>query len=507
MTRSLVLRVSIGFLITATVGAFYLELSRRSDLYWYDVRDDYQYMFTKEAARQLSIPVTSQGATIPTLEDDWDTAVLQVNVNATIAGSWFEPTIEIISGDKSWAQTFERGAKGRRYLVLDPEVVGSGSSLRFSGRHIRWEEGTAELFLFSTPEVKDATLLVLAPHPDDAEIAAFGLYSGKEAYVTTISAGNYVDGLYAHLATDPADQEHLRGRVRSWDSLVVPTWGGVELERTVNLGYYNGSLQGLHDQRERAPKQSDLPLQDPNRYRSGAVAQLLDGRRADATWRSLVQDLQAIVRAVDPGVIATPYPALDAAADHQYTTLALLEALEAVGDNDTVLLLYTNHHVLSEYYPFGPSGSAVTLPPWFDATTEFSGVYSHSLSKRDQMDKLFALEAMHDLRAAPRVLQGGPFARFLTLVSAAFDGLRRNPLGTYSYIRRAVRSNEAFFVVRAHDRHRLMAELPARQAGSGQPGAGCRYRALLLPHSFCAGPGISGFPAPNLTFICERPTT
>jgi LmbE family N-acetylglucosaminyl deacetylase len=372
--------------------------------------------------------------------------------------------------------------------VLDPDAVRSGSSLRFSGSHIRWEEGVTSLLLFSTPEVKDAKLLVLAPHPDDAEIAAFALYSGQQSYVATVSAGNYVDGLYEHLAADPADQKHLRGRVRTWDSLVVPIWGGVALERIVNLGYFNGSLQELHDERFRQPERTDVHPHDPNRYRSGAVDQLLDGRPAEASWRSLVQDLQTIVGSVDPGVIATPYPAFDAAPDHKFTTLALLDALEASGDKDALLLLYTNHHVLSEYYPFGPSGSAVTLPPWFDETTEFSGVYSHSLTEQDQMDKLFALEAMHDLRAAPRLLHGGPFPRFVTLVSAAIDGLRRNPLGTYSYIRRAVRSNEIFFVVRPQDRHRLKADLWSCPASVDD--AGCTSLRATERWPSAPGPGF-----------------
>jgi LmbE family N-acetylglucosaminyl deacetylase len=298
-------------------------------------------------------------------------------------------------------------------------------------------------------------MLVIATHPDDAEIAAFGLYSGRRSFVATVSAGNSIDGLYSDLAPDRDEQIRIRGLARAWDSLVVPTWGDVPPKRIVNLGYWNGSLQDLHQRRDQRAASDSVLIQDPNLYRSGAIAELVGNRRAEATWRSLVSDLAAIIAAVTPTVIVAPHPALDAAKDHQYTTLALLEALDAVGDDSAVLLLYTNHHVHSEYFPFGPAGSAVDLPPWLDRSVDYFGIYAYWLTEGEQMRKLFALEAMHDLRAAPRLPTGGPTGRFLGRINAALHDLIRNPLDTYSYIRRAVRSNEIFFVVAPGDRLRV----------------------------------------------------
>lgn len=456
-TRSIIFRAAIFLGLAALVVVFLVEANRRHGLYWYDVHQDYRYSFNQDNARKVTVKVTSAGVKIPKLEGAWDTVLLPINIEATVTGSWFEPTIAVHARQEERTHSFERGARGLRYLVLNPEEVRSGGMLRLSASHIRWEEQNSELLLFSTPEIRDTDVLILAPHPDDAEIAAFGLYSGHQSFVATVSAGNYVDGLYAHLAPDHDDQDSLRGRVRAWDSLVVPTWGGVEPERIVNLGYWNGSLQALHDHRDRETGSPTMPFQDPNRYRGGAIAELVDNRRAEATWNSLVQDLQAIITNVRPGVIVAPHPAFDAATDHQYTTIALLEALAAAGDNSTVLLLYTNHNVGSEYYPFGPAESAVNLPAWFNDSSPYSGIYSYWLSEQDQMNKLFALEAMHDLRAAPRLLHGGPALRFATRINAAVDGLIRDPLGTYNYIRRAVRSNEIFFVVRPEDRSRVEA--------------------------------------------------
>lgn len=148
--------------------------------------------------------------------------------------------------------------------------------------------------------------------------------------------------------------------------------------------------------------------------------------------------------------------------NHRYTTVALLEALDELNDRRATLLVCTNHHVLSEYFPYGASDTAVLLPPWLDSAPAFGAVFSHRLNDRGRMDKLFAPQAMHDLRSPPQVVNGGPTERFLTLVSAAFRSLLRNPLGTYSYMRGAVRNNEIFFVVRPEDRNRLLpGPLPA----------------------------------------------
>jgi LmbE family N-acetylglucosaminyl deacetylase len=192
---------------------------------------------------------------------------------------------------------------------------------------------------------------------------------------------------------------------------------------------------------------------DPNVYRSGAVQELLGGRSAHATWHSLVEDLRVLLRTIRPAVIVAPHPLLDAAPDHQLTSIALLEAMENGSADDGLLLLYTNHHVLAEYYPFGPANTEMTLPPWFDAAAEFGGVFSYALGPIDRQRKLFALESMHDLRAAPRAVTAeDPAGRFLQMASNALREIRRNPLGTYSYYRRAVRTNELFFVYRFSDR-------------------------------------------------------
>jgi LmbE family N-acetylglucosaminyl deacetylase len=442
--------------IVIVVAAVFLEYQRRGGLYWYDVHDNYTYSFQQGSARKVPLQITSTGFILPDIDANWDTAVLPVQVEATLLGRWFEPYIELRSGDSRSVQYFDRGANGRRFLVLGPQLLKSGQSVSMSGVHVSWPGQGRELLLFDNPQASSARILVIAPHPDDAEIAAFGIYSETDAYVATVTAGDYVDDLYEHLEADMSERRLLRGRVRAWDSLVVPTWGGVPSERVVNLGYWNGSLSGLFEARDAAEPVADSDSPDPNIYRAGAINEMLGGRSARPTWQSLVGDLRVLIETVRPDTIIAPHPALDAAPDHQLTTVALLEALAASGETRALLLLYTNHHVLAEYFPFGPSGSATTLPPWFDDSLTFGGVFSYPVGPALRERKLFALDAMHDLRPAPRLVTGrDPVDRFFHAAANAVHNLRRNPVGTYSYYRRAIRENELFFVYRPEERDQI----------------------------------------------------
>ena len=193
------------------------------------------------------------------------------------------------------------------------------------------------------------------------------------------------------------------------------------------------------------------------------TSELLAGRTATSTWDSLVADLATLLDQIQPAVIATPHPSLDVAADHKFTTVALFEALERVGGSDRTLLLYNNHHVFGEYFPFGPADGLVTLPPWFDPELPCRGVYSHRLDEGSRTAKLFALDAMHDLRPAPRVssVKASRAAR-VGAVRRALRELWRYPADYYSYFRRATRPNELFFVYSTADRDALTADFRDR---------------------------------------------
>ena len=446
--------VPLGILVVFCTGVVALEFVRRHALYWYEVDQDYHYAFPVE--REHVAQIGEVGFRLPPANGAWQSGVVALEVAALPTGYWFEPCVEV--GPRSEPQCFERGARGRRFLVLNPGLVDRDGFIALRGRHLRWNAATEPLWLFDLPSHVDGKLLVLAPHPDDAEIAAFGLYSTMTSYVVTMTAGNYVDGLYRRLATSHSDQDALRGDVRTWDSLTVPAWGGVSWERTVNLGYPTYSLARYHAaEGDREPQPgSDETI---GRYRQGAIAQLLRSRVASSDWESVVQDLAAAIETIQPFMIAAPHPMLDGHTDHQYTTIALLEALARVHDPPATLLLYTNHHPQSESYPYGPSDALIAVPPWFDRPFPVPGVLSFPLAPDTQLRKLFALEAMHDLRAPPLRLNGGPATVLANRVQQAWELIRSDPFGDYSHFRRSVRPNELFFTYSPSDRAALRAYL------------------------------------------------
>jgi LmbE family N-acetylglucosaminyl deacetylase len=234
-------------------------------------------------------------------------------------------------------------------------------------------------------------------------------------------------------------------------------WGGVPPSRSLNLGYFTETLKSMHSTPRTLVGNRITGADDVNVFRRWNVTSLLDSRAAVSTWESLVEDLALLIQELRPEIIVSPHPALDANLDHKFTTIAVLDALKKVGDTQSALYLYTNHHVYTEYFPFGPADALVTLPPWFDASLPFRGVYSQPLDDTRQTEKLFALEAMHDLRSAPRRFIGQPTMRFLDRLSVVAAELWREPFGTYSYYRRAVRPNELFFVYSAADHQSLRA--------------------------------------------------
>ena len=112
-----------------------------------------------------------------------------------LAGRLFEPAVEIRAGDFCDIQYFERGVQGARFLnisrLLDSKAA--GERVHLNGHRLTWEVERPRLHICREKVTADDRVLVVAPHPDDAEIAAFGLYADTRATVVTLTAGDASD--------------------------------------------------------------------------------------------------------------------------------------------------------------------------------------------------------------------------------------------------------------------------------------------------------------------------
>ena len=368
----------------------------------------------------------------------WDTALLGVQVNVDVAST--APYVEIAAGSAIDRQYFAAGDAGERWLnltFLKGAMVGTRISLRGDG--VTFTAPAAKLQLFESGIDLSKSILVLAPHPDDAEIAAFGLYANRNASVVTVTAGNAGAPTYEAVFDDPGDLYLFKGRIRVIDSITIPWQGRIPPERAFNMGYFDARLAEMYDKRDAVIPEMYRPNTDINVYRRENIGKLLPLRSRESKWSNLVDDTLAVLKKVKPAVIVAPHPQLDTHRDHQFTTVALSEAL-ARWNRPVTLLLYTNHADRNRY-PYGPAGTLLSLPPPPPGEVVLDRIYSHPVTPALQRLKLFALESMHDLRFTP--------TRQYQLAredARAIAPEKEGPPPDITYLRRGPRSNELFFV-------------------------------------------------------------
>jgi LmbE family N-acetylglucosaminyl deacetylase len=369
----------------------------------------------------------------------WDTALLRVRVAVDAAA--VDPFVEIALGGALDRQYFAAGDAGERWLNLSflGSMVVPGARVSFHAQGVTFDEAAAELRLFGTNPELSKNILVLAPHPDDAEIAAFGLYANRKATVVTVTCGNAGAPTYEAVFDDLEELYLFKGRIRLIDSITVPLQGGIPPERAFNMGYFDARVAAMYEKRDEVVPEMYRKNSDINVYRQANIGSLLPKRTRESKWSNLVDDTLSVLKKVNPSVIVAPHPQLDTHRDHQFTTVALSEALERWNKRVT-LLLYTNHADRNRY-PYGPAGTLMSLPPPPPGNVAFDRVYSHQVPVSLQRIKLFALESMHDLRYTPtRQFQlARPEAR-----SIAPE--KTGPEPDITYLRRGPRSNELFYV-------------------------------------------------------------
>ncbi|WP_277373678.1 PIG-L family deacetylase [Pseudomonas sp. AA-38] len=403
-----------------------------ADHLFYSPRDDYRYDFSDDC---LSLPARiEQGVLQVEAElDGYETLILELRLKANWLGRWLDPHVRI--GEDR--QDFERGVDGRRYLNLSGQQA---NGLRIVPRFCRIH-GDLRLHAMHNPDFAAQRMLIIAPHADDAELAAFGQYSrSSETAIVTLTQGEIEAEHYQRLGLDKAAAARLKGRLRAWDSLAAPLWGGVSQQCCVQLGYYCLQLPAMAEQPQTAfgsRESGECDVRNVRRHNPLSLPADADGL---PTWDNLIADLAAVIEHYRPEVLVTPHPQLDPHHDHVASTRALLEACERSGWQPQTLLLYANHLHDNDRWPMGPAGCGIALPP---ALTPLPAdrLWSPTLDAERQLDKAMALGLQHDLQG-PLPLK----KRLRRLIQFALAGRRWPATGEDEFFRKAVRRHELFWV-------------------------------------------------------------
>lgn len=407
-----------------------------ADHLFYAPGDDYQYAF---AAGTPVVPARIEAGRLilDGVVGDADSLFLQVQVKASWLGRWFDPYV-LVGADR---QDFERGVQGQRYLNLSGqgELLAAGQ-LPIRGRFCRLEP-EALLHALSNPDYAEQRLMIIAPHADDAELAAFGLYSrARDVSIVTLTQGEIEAESYQMLGLDQSSAARLKGRLRSWDSQAVPLWGGVPQSQCLQLGYYCLQLPAMAAQPQQAFASRESCEGDIRSVRGGNAIRLPGDADGVPSWRNLVADLAASLEHFQPEVVVTPHPQLDPHSDHVASTQALLEAIELSSWKPETLLLYANHLHDNDRWPMGPAGFGIALPPAIEALPA-DGLWSPGLDAVQQLDKAMALAMQHDLQGALPLKR-----RIRRLIQRLLVGRRWPATGEDEFFRKAVRRHELFWV-------------------------------------------------------------
>lgn len=409
--------------------------------YRYDPKNDYQYTFGNSNFVVNIISIKNAMISLKDQKIEKDSSIfLKLSVESSKLGKYFTPRIVVQHKKKTYEHTLEPDAKGIRYLNLSDINLSKESSITLDGQYLSIKDQNATLIFFKKPKIKDKKIVIIAPHPDDAEISSYGLYSQypNNVHIITITAGEAgPDFKYNEIFKETKEQYLAKGKKRTIDSITVPLYANIPPEHSINLGFFDSSLYNMFGDKLSKFKGKYTDVEDINTFRKYNISSLAKDLNGTSTWSSLVENLSILLKKISPDIIVTPHHALDKHADHKYSSVAVYEAIKKAKIKKGLLFLYTNHANRSEYYPYGKVGEPISLPPEFGSSIYFNSIYSHPLSKKTQNNKILSLEQMSDLRFTP---EGSVFQ---SPCKDKIDLLCTD----YSYLRRSVRSNELFFII------------------------------------------------------------
>ncbi|WP_163649508.1 PIG-L family deacetylase [Modicisalibacter sp. 'Wilcox'] len=409
-------------------------------------RDD---VYPFEADRRVEISLAADGsltlpAGLPDAPAEWSW-LLEVDYRPR--RGLRQPRVTLASpAGQAVTHYLERKVAGRRWLNLTG--ITTWDALRVIAAHCRLGE-RAVLHGFAKPDLTRGPVLFVAPHPDDAELAGYGLYRRLAAHtwIVTLSAGEtlkrldrqYIAGLDASLAA----ARRRKGRIRAWNSATTPQLAGIPQERLIMLGYFNDTLDSLADP-GRAAVPSNEDTLSPRAFRHWNRLALPSDADATNHGDHLLADLAFLVEHIRPATVVVTHPEIDPHRDHIAAAQGIARALQQTGHTPQRILLYANHLRGLKGFPPGPAHAGATLWPHAGAHSALGRWRFHGevLSPEIQREKALSLDTMHDLRGSPGLMK-----RLKRRWRETLAGTHGPRYGGHDYFRSHVRAQEVFIEV------------------------------------------------------------
>lgn len=349
------------------------------------------------------------------------------------------------------SQYFEADQQGVRYLNLTGLEFNKPLNINFSYCSIGDD---FKLLGFKKPQLSDGPILIIAPHADDSELAAYGLYQdfSENVWITTINAGHnlqklshqYIQGLDNNIS----DATKRKAKIRAWNSMTTPLLAGVDFDRLSYLGYFGIAIEDIHKTADE-PKLDKVVGHLPSMaYRKMNAISLPNDSLQHNTGSALVKDLVSLIEQIKPTTILVTHPEVDPHHEHVVAAHALAIAIKQASYKPERILLYVNHLRDTKHFPYGPEHARTALPPWFSDKSVFGSYscYSHSLTMETQKNKVVALDSMHDLRSKERFEKKIKQWWSKKILKNGF-----NYYSNHIYFQTHIKSDELFFVVNISD--------------------------------------------------------
>ena len=307
------------------------------------------------------------------------------------------------------SQYFEAGEIGTRYLNLTGYDLVNKIQIKSKFCKIK---NDVKLIGFKNPDFSTGPILIIAPHADDAEIAAYGFYEKyfDNIWITTLNTGDSLGSLkrqyIKNLDDKMQDATFRKTKIRAWNAIATPLLAKIPLSNISALGYFNLTLDDLYKNRMQPLEHNVTPKITPALSRELNSIKLPNDIDNINSGNALISDLKCLIEKVKPSTILVTDPELDCHPEHIVAAHSLAIALKESEHTPENILLYVNHLEGIRNFPYGPEYARTSLSPNTKKSKFFTcqqKCFSHPLTTETQKNKVVAFDSIHDLRSITRL--------------------------------------------------------------------------------------------------------